>query len=134
MDHQDLHEYCLRWIAWRESRRLYVKPSSGNVLARLQPSPASVERDAPLDGELQFFDMAVTALSSMPEHEAEMRCFSLFYVKRVRRIKVVASRLGIGRRTFYDRVNRGAALAYALSKGIAQATTSCPVGLIEEID
>jgi len=131
---RDLHEYCLRWIAWRESRRLYVKPMSGNVLARLQPSRASVERDAPLDAELQFFDTAVTALRSMPEHEAEMVCFWKFYVDRVRRIKVVASRLGIGRRTFYDRVNRGASLAYALSRGIAQATSSGPIKLTEEVD
>lgn len=35
-------------------------------------------------------------------------------------IKVVASRLAIGHRTFYDRVNRGAELVYVLSRGIAQ--------------
>ena len=55
-------------------------------------------------------------------------------VKRVRRIKVVASRLGIGRRTFYDRANRVASLAHALSRGIAQVTSSGPVRLIEEVD
>jgi hypothetical protein len=65
----------------------------------------------------------------MPEHEAEMVCFWKVYVDRVRRIKVVASRLGIGRRTFYDRVSRGASLAYALSRGIARAQASGPRSL-----
>jgi hypothetical protein len=80
-----------------------------------------VDRDAHLDGEMQFFETAVMALRSMPEHEAEMMCFWLFYVERVTRIKVVASRLGIGRRTFYDRVARAARLASELSRGIAHA-------------
>jgi hypothetical protein len=120
MNQQELHTYCLRWIAWRESRRLYVKPVAGNVLARLQPSRMAVERDAELDGEMQFFETAVMALKSMPEHEEEMACFWLFYVERVTRIKVVASRLGIGRRTFYDRVARAARLASELSRGIAK--------------
>jgi len=124
MNQQDLHAYCLRWIAWRESRRLYVKPVAGNVLARLQPSRMTVERDAELDGEMQFFETAVMALKSMPEHEAEMACFWLFYVERVTRIKVVAARLGIARRTFYDRVARAARLAYQLGQGVGRSQQS----------
>ena len=121
MNQQDLHTYCLRWIAWRESRRLYVKPMSGNVLARLQPSRIGTEPDAALDPQMPCFEMAVAAMREMPEHEASAVCFWLFYVERVRRIKVVASRLGIGRRTFYDRVHRAARLAHKLSVGIAKA-------------
>lgn len=121
MNQQDLHAYCLRWIAWHEFRRLYVKPMAGNVLARLQPSRTGVERDADLDGEMQFFEVAVMALKSMPEHENDMKCFRLFYVERVTRIKVVASRLGIARRTFYDRVARAKRLAHKLGQGIARS-------------
>jgi hypothetical protein len=111
----------MRWVAWHESRHLYVKPGVGNVLARLQPSRVGTEPDAALDPQMPCFEMAVAAMREMPEHEAAVVCFWLFYVERVRRIKVVAGRLGIGRRTFYDRVNRAAGAAYALSKAIAQA-------------
>lgn len=121
MDDRDLHQFCLRWVAWRESRRLYVKPVAANVLARLQPSRVSVEPDAALEPVMPSFDLAVAALRQMPEHENAMVCFWLFYITRVTRIKVVASRLKIGRRTFYDRVTRGARLAYQFSQGIDRA-------------
>jgi len=111
----------MRWVAWRETRHLYVKPGVGNVLARLQPSRMGTEPDAALDPQMPCSEMAVAAMREMPEHEAAAVCFWLFYVARVRRIKVVAGRLGIGRRTFYDRVHRAAGAAYALSKAIAQA-------------
>lgn len=134
MNHQELHDYCLRWVAWRESRRLYVKPAAGNVLARFQPSRAGVERDAPCDANLLCFDTAVLAMREMPDHDEVMICFWLFYVERVRRIKVVASRLGIGRRTFYDRVHRGAKLAFDLSKGVAKAQMVLPAKEPVEVD
>jgi hypothetical protein len=121
MNDQDLHQFCLRWVAWRESRRLYVQPGAANVLARLQPSRVGSEPDAALDPMMPCFEMAVAAMREMPEHEATMVCFWLFYVQRVSRIKVVASRLGIARRTFYDRVHRAAGAAHVLSKAIAQA-------------
>ena len=111
----------MRWVAWHESRHLYVKPGVGNVLARLQPSRVGTEPDAALDPQMPCFEMAVAAMREMPEHEAAVVCFWLFYVERVRRIKVVAGRLGIGRRTFYDRVHRAALAAYTLSKAIANA-------------
>ena len=121
MNQKDLHDYCLRWTAWRESRRLYVKPVTGNVLARLQPSRVGTAPDAALDPEMPCFEMAVAAMREMPEHAQDMTCFWLFYVQRVRRIKVVASRLGIGRRTFYDRVSRAARAAHDMSVGISRA-------------
>lgn len=43
----------------------------------------------------------------------------------------MASRLGTGRRTFYDRVSQGAELAYALSRGIAPAQAGFQVMPIE---
>ena len=121
MNDKDLHEFCLRWIEWRKSRRLYVKTRSGNVLARFQPSKVGVERDAPLDAEMQFFDQAVTAMRNMDEHREVITCFWLFYVEQIQRIKVVAGRMQIGRRTFYDRVHRAARIAHELGVVIALA-------------
>jgi hypothetical protein len=121
MNDQDLHGYCLRWVAWRMSRRLYVKPATKNVLARLQPSKVGEVPDAALDPRMQFVEMAVAAMREMPEHQSDMACFWLFYIERVRCIKQVAARMGIGRRTFYDRVRRAARMVTELAIAIEKA-------------
>lgn len=127
MNDQDLHSYCVRWTGWRASRRLYVKPSAGNVLARLQPSRLGEVPDAALDPRMQFFEMAVATMREMPEHDEVMACFWLFYVERTRCIKQVAARLGIGRRTFYDRVRRAARMVFELAVAIEKAQQAMPV-------
>lgn len=121
MNDKDLHNYCLRWAAWRYTRKFYLKPQAGNLLARMQPARSGKEPDAKLDAEMQFFNAAVSALKGDSAHAGDMTCFWSFYVDQDRNIKAVAHKMGIGRQTYYDRVGRAARLAYRMAVDIKDA-------------
>lgn len=121
MENNDLHLHCLRWAAWRHTRRFYVRPNPANILARFQPASIGAAPDADLDCEMQFFDAAISAMRNDKDYLADIACFWSFYVKRERNIKRVAADMGIGRRTYYDRVRRAARAAYLMSIDIKDA-------------
>jgi len=133
MNDQDLHNLCNRWVAWRRSKRIYVKPTAANVLARFQPSSSGPEPDAGLDPAMHWFNAGVGAVKAMDEHAADFDCFWLFYVVGAKNIKRVAADLGIGRRTFYERAHRAARLAYRISIGIQDVAMLIEQG-VEVVD
>lgn len=131
MNDKDLHNYCLRWATWRYTRRFYLKPSSMNLLARMQPSKSGREPNARLDADMQHFNSAVSALMTSDEHKPDMACFWSFYVDQDNHIKVVADKMGISRQTYYDRVKRASRKAWRMSIDIADA--ACVTATLPEV-
>lgn len=121
MNDKELHIYCLRWASWRYTRRFYLKPGASNLLARMQPSKSGREPDARLDADMQHFNSAVSALMNSDEHRGDMACFWSFYVDQDKHIKVVADRLGISTRTYYERVGRARRAAWRMAIDIKDA-------------
>ena len=117
MTDQELHGCCLAWANWCFTRRYFAPPLPKNILARMQPvDRVAVAPDGPMDADMAFFNMAVHGLAQdMP---SEYACFALFYVHRVPNVKAVAAELGIGRRTYYERMRRFARKAYTLTASV----------------
>lgn len=62
-----------------------------------------------MDSDISFFNMSLQKVAE-DDPEGGM-CFALFYFHHARNIKALAYDMGIGRRTFYDRMHRFARLA-----------------------
>lgn len=123
MTNQELNLLCIQYGDWCRTRRLLAPPIPTNVLARLQPRRSSgCEPDAEMNAHMPFLNMAVHALADI--NPAEGLCFSLYYVHGFRPVKSMAAALGIGRRTFYDRMVRHARRVYVLADSIRRATVS----------
>ncbi|AVF41566.1 hypothetical protein AL486_19115 [Pandoraea apista] len=117
MTDQELQVLCLQYGQWCRTRRLFAPPVPSNILARFQPREcAAVEPDAQLIADMPFFNMAVHALAN--DYPQEGICFSLYHVHGFRPVKTLAASLGIGRRTFYERVRKFSERALKLSVSI----------------
>ncbi|MCG1054685.1 hypothetical protein KQH49_06835 [Mycetohabitans sp. B5] len=112
-DNQALHEFCLRWVEWSRTRRLYAPLRPKNILLRLrEPAGLSDERDAELDAALNLFNMALMAY---PEGRSK-QAFMAFYLGQVRPIKRAAYELGYSRMGFFKAVRRVRENVYAASR------------------
>ena len=101
---RDLDDLCERYVAWRNSRRLFgPPPSSGSVLGQLAGSSGGSRPSTPggpdalNSTELAAFHLAYC---SQPQDKAR-GTFDAYYILRVRPIKLAADALGISRPTFY---------------------------------
>lgn len=104
---------------WCDSRKFFIEPRAQNLLSLMQPSEVNNLPNGELSAELNFFNMAIHALVDMNDPDAD--CFIFFYYGLVKNIKFVAYRMGMGRRTFYDKRDRFASKAYSLSKSLERA-------------
>ncbi|SPA44615.1 conserved hypothetical protein [Cupriavidus taiwanensis] len=117
MDDQQLKAHCLSWAHWCRTRKYFAPPVPQNLLSRMQPrSRPGVEVDHEMSQDLPFFNMAIHALAD--ECPEDAMCFSLYYFHGIRPVKVIASALGIGQRTFYDRLNKFSRRAQQASAAI----------------
>lgn len=117
MTNQELDAHCEQWAHWCRTRKYFAPPVPQNILAQMQPRRrATREPDGPMDADLAYFNMAVHGLAE-EEPDAAM-CFSLYYFHGFRPVKAMAAALGIGTRTFYDRMHRFAGRAQRLSGSI----------------
>lgn len=117
MTDQELHTHCMQWGYWCRTRKYFAPPVPTNILAQMQPrTRAPREPDGPMDPEMAYFNMAIQGLAE--DEPAEAICFSLFYFHGFRPVKAMAAALGIGTRTFYDRVNRFGRRAHKLAATI----------------
>lgn len=114
MDDKELNAHCQSWVQWCWTRRYFIKPGGQNILARMQPAKVGCEPDAPMSDEMSYFNMAVHALADMAEHKDDAACFVSYYCERANNIKAVAAKMGIGRQTYYDRMNRFARKALSM--------------------
>jgi transposase len=73
------------------------------------------EPNARLDPDMQYFNMAIHMLADMAEHADDWIAFQHFYLKPERLVKQTVAELGIGTRTYYDRVKRFGTRAKALA-------------------
>lgn len=120
MTDQELNALCLHYGEWCRTRRLLAPPVPSNVLARLQHRRSVGEvPDGPMDANMAYFNMAVHALAD--EDPESGVCFTLYHVYGFRPVKAIAATLGIGTRTFYDRVGRYARRVARLSVHIRKA-------------
>ncbi|MCT9125397.1 hypothetical protein [Cupriavidus gilardii] len=107
----------MQWAYWCHTRKYFAPPVPQNILAQMQPrTRAPKEPDGPLDPDLAFLNMAVHGLAD--EEPAEAICFSLYYFHGIRPVKTIAGAMGIGTRTFYDRLHRFARRAHKLAATI----------------
>lgn len=125
LNDQDLHAYCDTWREWCRTRGFYMPPKAKNILARMQPAKVGQPPNADLLPDMPYFNMAIHALCEMNDPDAE--CFLLMFYCQVKNVKKVAYEMKIGRQTFYDRVNRFARRAYAMSRTIRKMTSHAPV-------
>ncbi len=116
-----LDQYCRDWVIWSRTRRYYTHAPAKNILARLLPTKTGREPNARNHPDMTYFNMAISTLGDMPEHETRYAAFVAFYLGDDEVTKRVADRLGIGRQTLYDRKNKFAQDAYALSQSLKRA-------------
>ena len=119
MNDQEISLFCQEYGLWCRTRRLFAPPVPGNILARFQPRKyGGAEPDAQLISDMPFFNMAVHALAT--DYPQEGVCFTLYHVHGIRPVKAIAASLGIGRRTFYERLRKFSDRACRLSVTIKQ--------------
>jgi hypothetical protein len=94
---QRIHEFCDRWGQWHRSRRLFAPPTPKHLLVRLQNLPAGDPPDAELSASSSYFNLALLA---MPEGRPK-EAFYLYYLHRVRPVKILADHFGITSQGFY---------------------------------
>jgi hypothetical protein len=112
------------WASWCWTRRLFAPPVRSSVLARLQPSRASLgEPDAFLDPDMPFYNMAVHALCENVEFNGEAACFLGVYWYHAN-IKAVAREQECARGTVYNRARRFSERAKSLSRSIKKVHES----------
>lgn len=124
MNEIEIDKYCDRWLAWTQTRRLYVPSGKLNILARLQPRRSAVrETDARLDAEMPFFNAALHGLFDEEGREIDAACFlSLYWFDA--NIKQVAGELDCVRGTVYNRARRFAQDAIRMGKALRKAHES----------
>lgn len=130
MDNGQLDALCQEWAHWCFTRRFYMKPSSQNLLARMQPSKSGREPNGRNSAHMQHFNQALHALSTDAQYADELACFRLMYVEQADHIKREADKLGITRQTYYNRSRAFARRAWVLSVQIRQAQ----LGELAEVD
>lgn len=119
--YDELHELCLDWVRWCETRRFYMKPPTQGILARLQPSKVGKEPNARNHADMQYFNMAIHTLAEMADHKQTWEAFKFYYLGPRQVAKRTASDLGIGRQTYYDHVKRFAKAALSMSESLKRA-------------
>lgn len=101
-EQRDLDDLCERWVEWTRTRRFYgPAPVMGSVLGQLSGSSTRPLKaggpDAVSSAELAAFHLAYTC---QPD-ALDKRVFALYYVHRIKPIKVAAAALQISRSHFY---------------------------------
>ena len=101
-----LHELAEDWALWCHTRK-YIgspKPLQINSIARWAApmrATASVGRDGVMDAQMQLFNTAVMAQQQGLGRQA----FLLYYLNRVRPVKVIAGALSVSRKHVYTLVS-----------------------------
>lgn len=117
MTDQELNAYSLEWAHWCRTRKYFAPPVPQNILAQFQPRKRSnTEPDGPMDASLAFYNMAIHGLAE--ESPEDHICFTLYYYHGFRPVKAMAAALGIGTRTFYDKMYRFGRRAHKLAATI----------------
>ncbi len=97
----DLDALCESWVYWCRERRLYGPTSiSAAAIARQSVStrPLRIGADVAMSAaSLAAFHIAYTC----QPNSLDKQVFDLYYLARVKPVKVAAEALGIGRRHFY---------------------------------
>jgi hypothetical protein len=119
MNDKFLHQYCLDWVRWCETRCFYMGGRREGSDA--PPGTTGMPPDARNSADLQYFNMAVHMLADMADFKDGYACFNLFYVKQVDHVKREADRLGICRKTYYNRIKAFAKKAFSMAASIRVA-------------
>jgi len=126
-ENQMLHLFCMDWADWHYSRRLFAPPVPPNILARLQPSPVREVPDAILSSDKSFFNLSVL----MQEESRAKMIFYLYYIHRVRNIKIVAEQMGVSTSFWYREMREFRALAWRAYRKAIYADADNPFEVCE---
>lgn len=133
MNEQELRLHCHHWAHWSFTRKYFAPPVPQNILAQMQPRTRPPrEPDGPMDPDMAFFNMAVHGLAD--EDPESAMCFALYYFHGIRPVKLMADKLGIGTRTFYDRMHRFAGRAQKLAGSIKRVHLEQTATAMAEVD
>lgn len=94
---QRINEFCEKWSSWHRSRKLFAPPVPKNLLVRLQNLPGGEVPDAELSASASYFNLALLAA---PEGRPK-QAFYLYYLARVRPVKLLADEFDITTQAFY---------------------------------
>ncbi|WGS52677.1 hypothetical protein LFL96_31320 [Paraburkholderia sp. D15] len=126
-DNQTLHLFCTEWAEWHRSRRIFAPPVPLNILACLQPRKSGEVPDAILSSDKSMFNMSVL----MQEETRAKTIFYLYYIHRVRNIKVIAERMGISTSFWYREMREFRAQAWRAYRKAVDVRANNTVELIE---
>lgn len=103
---KELHARCEAWARWSTSRKFFAPapPLSINLLAKLQPRSSSAGQAGGPDAVCSAYLWAMHRAISAKPADTDRWVFELFYLHRVRNIKVAAQALGISRAAWYRRL------------------------------
>ncbi len=121
-ENQVLHLFCMDWAEWHRSRRLFAPPIPKNILARMQPSKSNEVPDAVLSSDASFFNLSVLA---QEESRAKM-IFYLYYIHRVRNIKMVAEQMNLSTSMWYREMREFRAKAHRAYRRMVEAPAENP--------
>lgn len=114
-------EYVLDWVRWCQTRSFYAPAPTKSLLARMQPAKTGSEPNARNHPDMQYFNMAVHTLADMKQWRREWPTFKAHFLGAGQVVKVTASQLGIGTRTYYDHITRFSRAAYVMAEHIKKA-------------
>lgn len=134
MTDDQLHAFCLQWQHWKRTRRLLGAPPTTppSILARLQPAKSGGTPDGPMSADLACFDLAVRAMPDTVDKFAFLTYYARHTERAEKPVKVVASDLGISRKTFYKAIKRARADLYKTAQRFKAANLSVARALAGE--
>jgi len=144
---QFIDEFCQAWVRWSDTRKFYIPKQASNILGRMQPSKMREPPNARNFPDMQHFNNAVHTLRDMAfsepmqketdEEKAEQQdsarhrsqldfiCWMIHYDPDHKiLVKVVADKLGIAPRTYYDNIKRFSRKAYSMSQSLKRVYES----------
>jgi hypothetical protein len=122
-ENQALHILCQEWSEWHRSRRLFAPPVPKNILVRMAgPIGGGEVPDAILSSDKSFFNLAVLG---QEESRAKM-IFYLYYIHRVRNIKMVAEQMDVSTSFWYREMREFRSKAYIAYRQMMGADADNP--------
>jgi hypothetical protein len=133
-EQSSLDALCERWVHWCRTRRLYAPaPALSGILGKITKSSRPMRLqppDAAASMELAAFHIAYTC---QPD-AIDKRAFDLYYVYRVKPVKVAADALGISRQHYYTLLASFRRRVFTASKSIVEENMAALAALPHSVD
>jgi hypothetical protein len=115
----EVYNTCREWATWHRQRGFYGAPMPlHSVLGQLVRVSGNEAPNARCDARLAAFHLAIIQYPREGKEGIDRLMFEAQFLSQRRHIKALAYELGIGRTTWYERVNSFARRVYQQHKRI----------------